>query len=224
MKKLFCVLILLFTVVEGAMFMRAKVEYAETPGIEAELEKLANKKIFVGVVADEESPITKYAAANEFGAVIKPKKGQYISIPVHPEAKGKSPKDFSGLNFIPGKHKGYAWLVRGTGLTAEKMFILKRSVTIPERAFIRTALDKRKTQENALALARAALGRVLEGSGRAEDVCVAIGESLKSSIKDSITSNIEPPNSELTSRLKGGGKTLVDSGDLLKSINYTVEG
>jgi len=218
-----CVTLLIFAFFAG-VFMTSKVTFTEFSDIEKEIGKLATKKIIVGVVADENSLLAKYAAANEFGATIKPKKGQYISIPVHPEAKGKAPGDFSGLNFVPGKHKGYAFLVRGSGLAAERMFILKRSVKIPERAFIRTALDKRETQEKAYNVARAALERILGGGGRAEDLCNAIGQSVTASIKNNIASNLGHPNSELTSSLKGGGKTLIDSGDLLKSINYTVEG
>lgn len=218
--KILCITLLLLAVT--GFNMAGKVKYVEFSNLETELGKLENKKIVAGVVADEGSILAKYAAANEFGAVIKPKNGKYLAIPVQPEFKGKSPKDFPDgmFDFIPGKDWKTARLVMGN----VTCFLLVQKVQIPERAFIRTAFDKRETQEKAYNLARAALERILGGGGRAEDLCDAIGQSLVSSIKINIASNIEPPNSNITSRMKGETKTLIDSGDLLKSIGYTVEG
>jgi len=217
-----CITLLLFAVFPGVSFMPSKVKYTEISSIEAELEKLAGKKIIVGVVADEGSLLAIYAAANEFGAEIKPKNGKYLAIPLQPEFKGKSPSDFTDgmFDFVPGKDFKTAKLV----MNNVPCFLLVQKVTIPERAFIRTALDKRETQEKAITLARAALERILGGGGRAEDICNAIGQSIVSSIKINIASIYRPPNSSLTQRLKREEKTLIDEGDLLKSINYTVEG
>ncbi len=202
--------------------MAGKVKYVEVSSLETELGKLENKKIIVGVVADEGSLLAKYAAANEFGAEIKPKSGKYLAIPLQPEFKGKSPKDFpEGMfDFVPGKDWKTARLVMGN----VTCFLLVQKVVIPERAFIRTALDKSETQEKAYNMARAALERILGGGGRAEDLCNAIGQSIVSSIKINISSNIAPSNSLLTRRIKNEDKTLIDSGDLLKSIGYEVEG
>lgn len=221
MKRLFCLIFLLAAVIAG-VFMTSKVKYVEVSGLETELMKLANKKIIVGVVADEGSLLAKYAAANEFGADIKPKKGKYLAIPLQPEFKGKSPKDFPDdmFDFVKRKDGKSAVLMLGN----VPCFLLVTKVTIPERAFIRTALDKRETQEKAYLLARAALERILGGGGRAEDICDAIGQSVVSSIKTNIASNIGPANSPLTLKMKRETKTLIDEGDLLKSIGYETEG
>lgn len=220
--SILCITLLLFAVFAGVSFMPSKVKYTEISSIEAELEKLASKKIIVGVVADEGSHLAKVAAANEFGATIRPKNGKYLAIPLQPEFKGKSPSDFPDgmFDFIPGKDWKTAKLV----MNKVPCFLLVQKVVIPERAFIRTALDKRETQEKVFTVARAALERILGGGGRAEDLCNAIGQSIVSSIKINIASNIEPPNSPLTQRLKREEKTLIDEGDLLKSIGYTIEG
>ena len=202
--------------------MASKVKFVEVSDIETELGKLANKKIIAGVVADEGSLLAKYAAANEFGAVIVPKNGKYLAIPLQPEFKDKSPRDFPDgfFDFVKSKDGKTARLM----LNNVACFLLVKKVTIPERAAIRGAFDKRDTQEKAYNLARAALERILGGGGKADDVCNAIGSSLVASIKNNISSNIEPENSPLTRRLKGNGNTLIDSGDFLKSINYEVQG
>ena len=212
----------LFIALMAGVFMASKAKIVDLSDIETELGKLSNKKIIAGVVADEGSLLAKYAAANEFGAIIVPKNGKYLAIPLQPEFKGKSPKDFPDgfFNFVKSKDGKTARLM----MNDVPCFLLVKKVTIPERAAIRGAFDKRETQEKALALARSALERVLGGGGKAEDVCNAIGQSLVASIKNNIASNIEPANSPLTRRLKGNGNTLIDSGDFLKSIGYEVEG
>ena len=224
MKRLLC-LMLLIVAVGGFSLMASKVTFTEFSNIEDELLKLSNKKIKVGVIAEEDSLLIKYAAANEFGATITPKKGKYLAIPLQPEFKDKSPRDFPP-NFFklvpndPNKPFKSAKLMAGN----VEAFLLVKKVVIPERAFMRTALDNKKNIDKAINLARPALERLLMGSGIAEDVCVAIGESIASSIKANISSNIGPPNSGLTKRLKGSSKTLIDSGDLLKHIGYEIEG
>lgn len=217
-----CIMLLIFAVFAGVPEMPSKVNYKEISSIENELGKLAKKKIIAGIVADEGSHLAKVAAANEFGATIKPKKGKYLAIPLQPEFKGKSPSDFPDgmFDFIPGKDWKTARLV----MNNVPCFLLVQKVVIPERAFIRSTLDKRETQEKIYTIARAYLERILGGGGSADDLCNAVGQSIVSSIKINIASNIGPPNSPLTRRLKGEDKTLIDDGDLLKSIGYTVEG
>lgn len=202
--------------------MASKVKFVELSSIEIELNKLANKKIIAGVVADEGSLLAKRVAANEFGAEIKPKKGKFLAIPLQPEFKGKSPKDFPDgfFNFVKSEDGESAVLM----LNKVACFLLVGKVTIPERAAIRKAFDKRETQEKVYSQARAAMERILGGSGTADDLCNAIGQAVVASIKNSIASNIGPENSPLTKRLKNGTNTLIDQADFLKSIGYEVVG
>lgn len=190
--------------------------------IKAELSLLDGKTVIVGVQADENSHLAKYAAANEFGAEITATKTKFLAIPLDIESKGKSPREFSNLFFVPGKHDGYGFLARADGDKLKRLFILKKSVKIPERAFIRTAINNKATWKLAETEVAEALERLLSGKITADGVCVALGESLKAAIKNSIASNIGPSNSPLTRSLKGSNQTLIDSGDLLKSINYEI--
>jgi hypothetical protein len=71
-------------------------------------------------------------------------------------------------------------------------------------------------------LASAAIGRIIAGSGRADDVLHAIGNSLVSSVKMRIRSSIDPPNSGITLAVKKGSVTLVDETRLISSLSYEV--
>ena len=51
-------------------------------GVEKELEKLLQGQIvYVGVTAKEGSELAIYAAVQEFGATITPKKGKFLAVP-----------------------------------------------------------------------------------------------------------------------------------------------
>ena len=205
--------------------MASKVTFKEERSLEDELAEIANKKIIAGVVAEEGSQLAMYAGANEFGATITPKKGKFLAIPLMPELEGKSPKNFPPgfLKFVPFDPKNM-WkggkLMRGD----VEAFVLLRSVKIPERAFLRKALDDKKTQDKVYEMAYYQLERILSGEGKADDFYVSVGEMITSRIKGSLSSNIKPDNSSLTKIFKKGNRTLIDSGDLLKSIGYEIEG
>jgi hypothetical protein len=213
--------------VGGLSFMASKIKYVELSKIEDEIKPLSNIKIRAGIIAEKDSLLAKYAASNEFGAEIKPKNGKFLAIPLNPEFKGKSPKDFPNkfFKFVPGKRdEDGKW--KSAKLTAGEVeaFLLVKKIKIPERAFFRTALDNKKNQDKVYAIMRQYFVKIFQGKASAEDLCVAVGEMLVSCIKSNITSNISPPNSDLTKRLKGSNKTLIDSGDLLKHIGYEIEG
>ena len=205
--------------------MASKVKYAEFGSIEDELAELANKKIIAGVVAEEGSQLAMYAGANEFGATITPKKGKFLAIPLMPELEGKSPKVFppNFFKFVPFDPKNM-WkggkLMRGD----VEAFVLLRSVKIPERAFLRKALDNKKTHDMVQEIAYFQLERILSGECTADEFYVPIGEMIASRIRGSISSNIKPENSSLTKIFKKGNQTLVETGKLKEQIGYEIEG
>ncbi|MCL2154182.1 MAG: hypothetical protein FWH53_00815 [Leptospirales bacterium] len=205
--------------------MASKVEYAEFGNIEAEIAELAKKSVIAGVVAEEGSLLAKYAGANEFSARITPKKGKFLAVPLLPELEGKSPKDFPAkfFRFVPFDPKNI-W--KGGKLISgdTPAFVLLRSVKIPERAFIRKAADNKKTKEKVEEIMRVQLEKILLGEASADDLFVAAGEMIVSRIRGSISSNIKPENKPLTKIFKKGNRTLIDSGDMLKSIGYEIEG
>jgi len=76
----------------------------------------AKRRVFNGAI---------YAAIREYGGVIKPVKAKALSIPVHPRAKGKVPRDFNDLVYIPRKGKpGFLVQKRGRGKNHERMDIM----------------------------------------------------------------------------------------------------
>lgn len=112
-----------------------------------------------------------YAAIQELGGVITPKKGKYLAIPLGAAltpsgvARG-GPRDFANLRFVPGRG-GSAWLVRdaGRGKTArsEVMFKLVRRVEIRPKRYMGRAFDELRARFPA-AVGRA-IGEILPGGG-----------------------------------------------------------
>jgi phage gpG-like protein len=79
-----------------------------------------------------------YAAIHEFGGTIKPKAGKYLAIPVTAAARqAGSPRSMGGLHFqlVAG---GAALVDEGGDI----QYVLKTSVTIPARPYVRPALDE----------------------------------------------------------------------------------
>jgi len=88
----------------------------------------------------------RYARIHELGGTIRPQRAKSLAIPL-PAAKtgaGVSgrpgPRDFPDLQFMPSKNP------RNVGILATPagvpMFVLRRSVTIPARPYLRPALDQ----------------------------------------------------------------------------------
>jgi hypothetical protein len=94
--------------------------------------------------------------------------------------------------------------------------------TIPERSYIRSTHDenaKTKWAEYA-----AELRHQIVAMGMKTDRALGLmGQLIKTSIQAKIRSNIPPPNAPSTIAAKGGkDKTLINTGQLLNSINYEV--
>lgn len=92
---------------------------------------------------------TEYAAIQELGGDIKPDKAGVLTVPVHPDAKGKSAKDFPDLILIKRKNAS-PLLVRkkGRGFNHERldiMFVLVQRVHITAQPYMRPVLDERET-------------------------------------------------------------------------------
>ncbi len=81
-----------------------------------------------------------YGAIQELGGVITPDKAGALTIPVHPDAKGKRASDFPDLIFI--KREGAnPLLVRKVGEKQfDIMFVLVKSAEIPAHPYLRPAV------------------------------------------------------------------------------------
>ena len=116
--------------------------------IKAACQEMEQKKIRVGIVGGKaDSDIMAIAHAHEYGATIRPKKGKYLAIPLTKEAQAAgSPRAFSDLYFVNAKD-GKVLMVRdkkkrGGKTESEAMYLLVKSVTLPERSFIRAGQQR----------------------------------------------------------------------------------
>ncbi len=92
-----------------------------------------------GVVGQWGSSDVEYALIQELGGVIEPKNTKYLAIPVTDLArKAGSPRVLANLAFVQSI-KGQPMLVDDE--SGEVHYILKRSVTIPARPYLRPAGD-----------------------------------------------------------------------------------
>lgn len=83
-----------------------------------------------------------YAAIHQFGGVIRAKKGPFLSIPVTDAARAAgSPRAFPGELKVAQTLKGQFILVDANGVT---QYLLRRSVTMPERPFLGASQADRK--------------------------------------------------------------------------------
>ena len=92
---------------------------------------------------------------------------------------------------------------------------------IPERSFIRSAIDERDGY-------RVLVARLVRGiTGKAITLRQALhvlGQQAQTDIQAKISSNVPPPNAPTTIARKGSSKTLIDTGAMRAAIRYRVEG
>lgn len=193
------------------------------------LRSVETKSVYVGILGNVDSEFIKIAAANEFGAVIKPKKGKFLTIPLVPEAKGKSPRSFGDLKLIRKKgSKGEAGgvLARVNGTNIEPIFALVKQVIIPERSFLRETFENTTVIDAIREEARIGIEDYFAGKIEAIQILHRIGQRMVSEIRNRIVDN-DPalaPNSPLTLKLKTGSGPLRDSLRLFQAISYSIDG
>lgn len=115
-----------------------------------EIEKFGKLCVHIGIQSSVDGEIFTIARVHEYGATIHAKKAKNLAIPISKKSKGKSPRDFPGLFFIE-VDSGLVYGVvekrkkkNGGTDNLEFLFILLKSVNIPERSFIRACYDKNK--------------------------------------------------------------------------------
>lgn len=98
----------------------------------------------------------------------------------------------------------------------------KRALVIPARPFMRRTLEKHR-QEWVHGVAA-----LLKNGRSPQDTLQLVGKRMADDIQAQIMSNMDPANSGLTTQIKneresGRAGTLVNTGALVRSINYEVE-
>ena len=98
----------------------------------------------------------------------------------------------------------------------------KGQIRIPERSFIRAGYDtnKNKIKKDAEKLTRKVVAMELNPSVAAE----LLGDITKGYIQEFAINLSDPPNAESTIKAKGSSNPLVDTGQMIGSIDYKVKG
>ncbi|WP_342399594.1 hypothetical protein NST20_13040 [Weizmannia sp. FSL W8-0676] len=191
------------------------------------IEKLKSRKIKVGVFSGEkheesEIDMADLARIHEYGMTINPKNGKYLAIPSHPKAKGKSPRDFNDLFFIETE-KGNGLLAKEKGKDSfDVYFVLVKSVTIPERSFLRSGYDE--NIDKIYKKIKDMMPDVIANEIDPEFFMDSIGEEFAGLIRKKLVSIKSPPKSKVT-LAASPGKTnpLQDTGQLVESIRHEIE-
>lgn len=189
------------------------------PGLLADLDYLKKADIEVGIFGSKEGSKTiMIASVHEFGTTIQAKNANALTIPLNEEASGKKAGEFEGL-FRPNGTDILA-LENADG-TLKPMYVLKKSVTIPERSYIRGTFDKEyKKIESRI---EKAFRAVLADRMKPKRAMGIIGEWLVTLVKRYMVELSSPPNAEVTkSNKKGQDNPLIDSGRLRQSITYRI--
>lgn len=196
----------------------------------AACQEMEQKKILVGIIGGKaDSETMAIAHAHEYGATIKPKKGKYLAIPLTKEAEAAgSPREFNDLRFVPASN-GNLLMVRdkkgANGKTgSEAMYLLTKSVTLPERSFIRASFD---AQQNELCeIVAQQVSKVLEGQTTVDAAANKIGAGSVQLVQKFISDNRVKPSSSNKSKFAYNTQhtTLFETGNhIYNKIAYEVE-
>lgn len=92
--------------------------------------------------------------------------------------------------------------------------------TIPQRSFIRSTFDEKRS--DLAEFQRAQIAKVADGKITAEVANERIGLWAASQVQAKIGSNIPPPNAQSTIDRKGSSATLIDTGAMRQAITHEV--
>ncbi len=191
-----------------------------------QLAEMDQHSLEIGIFGSDDSFFAMIANVHEFGMTIKPKNGKNLAIPVHRKAVGKSPHDF-GDELQPmftkkgGKSRVYGLGVKtGTKGEMEMYFVLKESVNIPERSFIRSTFDEKNDEW--MEYLEGLVQKLCDLELSAKMVFDRLGSRIAEDIQDKMTDLRSPKNSALTVQNKGSSNPLIDTGGLRRRVTWKV--
>lgn len=190
------------------------------PQMVQQAEKLNHKSVEVGVLDGDHAWL---AGIHEYGCNITAKSGGYLTIPCNPQAASASARSFPDL-FVLTLEDGSKWLVKEQGKDRLKfMYQLVKSVTIPERSFLRAGFDA--CHEKVVGQIEKALGQYLINGAQIDTILKQCGMELASQIKKYARDLRSPPKARITVSSYGGGKDnpLLKTGEMIQSITYRIE-
>lgn len=192
------------------------VDESKFPDVMAEIEKLDEKHMQVGIFGDEDSFLAKIARVHEYGMTIYPKNAKALAIPL-PAAGDTRPVDWGDELFIP---HGTHLLARKTTDGFEPLFVLMKSVDIPERSFVRSTFDeKQKKWELKFEFL---IGVMIDLQMTAEEVLDALGIEASGDVQRKMTDLQTPPNAPITVANKGSSNPLIDTGRMRQAVTWRV--
>ncbi|CAM4012561.1 hypothetical protein [Mesobacillus zeae] len=181
------------------------------------LDELNSHSVEIGIFGEDDSFYAMIANVHEYGMTIKPKSAAALTIPVSPKAYGKSAADFPGI-FRP---KGTDVLAIPKGKDGfEVLFVLKKSVTIPERSFMRSTFDEKNDEW--VRFMQGMVNQVLARKMDVQTLYERLGAKVAADIQEKMTSMKNPANSESTVANKGSSNPLIDTGGLRSRVTWKV--
>lgn len=159
------------------------------------------------------------ALVQEYGKTIRPVNRQWLALPT-PEAHGKHPKDFPNLFFVyETPEKAFlAMKDPGKQTSIKTMFVLRKSVVIPPRPFIRNTFDHHLDEWTEYA---GELGfKLMMGDLSVDSFYRKLGDRVVDDLKTAIKEFDDPKNAALTVANKGFDDPLIQTGKLRDSIMW----
>lgn len=181
--------------------------------------KLANElrhKVLVAGMPQNNNKLNMIALVQETGKHIEAKNYPYLVIPTS-NAAGRKTSEIAGL-YQRGHTLGISDPSQANGYRV--MFILRKSVDIPPRPFLRITVDHKLSSWNKLF--NQEFLKVAIANGSADEVLHAVGKQMVSDIQDTMKKMSQPANAPLTSERKGFNDPLIDTKLMLTSVTYFV--
>lgn len=199
-------------------------DFNHIPFIKQQLRELNKIHVIAGVFSSTDGGngvnLQVLALANEFGTTIRPKHGQWLTIPSENVPANTRATQIQGL-FQP-KGKNVLCVKDESSPSGLKiMFYLRKEVVIPERSFLRETVHT-DGPDKWTRIAERGLTKILDGKGTAGQLATAVGEQMVTDIRHTIVSKMEPENAAATIARKGRNDPLFDTGRLYNSIDYRV--
>ncbi|EMW9885859.1 hypothetical protein AAFW11_001380 [Salmonella enterica] len=141
-------------------------------------------------------------------------------------------QEFGGSAVIPAREQtlhfrynertgeiGHRFVKAGKGNFAQDVVIPEHTVTIPSRPFFRKMIEHKSPE----------WGEKMATFLRTNDfdtatALVYMGEHIKGQLQMSIRDWESPPNAASTVRQKGFNNPLIENGDMMRSVDYSVDG